>query len=153
MFLRNSALLAAPIAAASVPVAALSKDRSDDGLKARLARLEDEAAIRELHRSWLRQVNAAGGSALLDSSVRRITAHPAGVAENIELAVDGRSATGHYHYSLELEALLPADSTLAQMAHAQGTGTVCRTEHRVLTVEYIKAADTWNIGKVALQPG
>jgi hypothetical protein len=151
MFLRRSALLAAPITAVSALGVAPSKDRSDDGLKARLARLEDEVAIRELHESWLRQVNAAGGSALLDSHVRRITAHHAGAVDSIELAADGRSATGHFDYAIEREATLPLDSTLAQMAHAQGTGTVRSTERRMLKVEYTKAGDTWNIGKIVLQ--
>lgn len=153
MFLQGSALLAAPIAASAAPAAALSKLSSDEVLKGRLARLEDEAAIRELHESWLRQVNAAGGSPLLDSTVRRITAHHAGVAESIVLAPDGRSAIGHFDYAVELEAMLPLDSTLAQMAHAQGTGTVRTAERRMLKVEYTKAGDSWHIGKIELQAG
>jgi hypothetical protein len=151
MFLQRGALLAAPIAAASLPAVALAKDKSDDGLKARLARLEDEAAIRKLHESWLRQVNVAGGSALLDGSVRGITAHHAGAADCIELAADGRTATGHFDYAVELEVALPLSSTLAQMAHAQGTGTVRSTERRILKVEYTKTGAAWSIGEIVLQ--
>lgn len=151
MFLQRGALFAAPIASASIPALALSNNGPDDDLNARVARLEHEAAIRELHEAWLRQVNAAGGSPLLDSSVRCITAHHAGAVDSIELAADGRSATGHFDYAVELETTLPLDSTLAQMAHAQGTGTLRSAERRMLKVEYTRSGDTWSIGKVVLQ--
>src|SRR5580658_1479488 len=80
MFLKCGALLAGPIAAASVPAMALAKDQVDDGLNARLRRLEDEAAIREVHQSWLRQVNAGAGMALIGASVTRVIADHAGSA-------------------------------------------------------------------------
>jgi hypothetical protein len=147
MFLKRGALLAAPVAAASSAVVALA----DDGLKARVTRLEAEAAIRESHRTWLRQVNAAQGDALLDGTVRRITADHAGAAERIEIAADGRSAVGYFDHAVELETPLATDCTLAQMAHAQGHGNVRRTERRMLTVEYTRAGDTWKIGRVTLR--
>jgi hypothetical protein len=152
MFLKRGAMLAAPVAAASsVSVAAMTKDRSDDGLNARIARLENEAAIRKLHSSWLRQVNAAGGHPLLDSTVRRLGVHDAGAADRIEVAEDGRSAKGEFDCAVELESPLPLDSTLAQMAHAQGTGTVRVTQRRTLKVEYTKVADTWSISSAVLE--
>ena len=150
-FLKGGALWVAPIAAASAPAVALAHDvSSDNGLRARVAHLEDEAALRELHQSWLRQVNADEGRALLDGTIRRMTADLAGAAEKIEIAADGRSATGIFDYAVELETRLPEDSTLAQMAHAQGHGAVRRAERRVLTVDYIKASGTWKIARVAL---
>lgn len=145
-FLKGGALLAAPIAAASVSAVALA----DDGLKARLQRLQNEAAIRELHQSWLRQVNAARGDGLLDEAVRRITADHAGAPDKIEIAADGRSAIGYFDHAVELEAPLAEDCTLAQMARAQGTGTTCRSERRMLRVGYTKTGETWQIGRVAL---
>ncbi len=150
-FLKGGALLLAPIATASVSAVALADNGSaDGGLKARLARLEDEAAIRELHQSWLRQVNAGEGGEVLDEAVR-VTADHAGAADKIEIAADGRCAVGTFDYLVELETPLARDSTLAQMAHAQGHGTLRRAERRVLTVDYTKTNGTWKIGQVALR--
>jgi hypothetical protein len=145
-FLKGGALLAAPIAAASVSAVALA----DDGSKARLGRLEEEAAIRKLHQSWLRRINAGERDALLDPAVRRITADHVGAPDRIELASDARSAVGYFDYVVEAETPLALDCTLAQMAHAQGHGTTRRSERRMLTVEYTKTLGTWKIGNVAL---
>jgi hypothetical protein len=150
MFLKGGALMAAPLSAASASAAALAGDGSaDKGLKARLERLEDEATIRELHQSWVRQFNAGHGRDL-DDAVRRLTADHAGAADAIEIAADGRSAVGIFDYAVELAVPLAKDSTLAQMAHAQGHGIVRRTERRMLRIEYTKLSGTWNIGQVAL---
>jgi hypothetical protein len=143
-FLKGGALLTAPIALASVSAAALA----DEELNTRLMRLEDEAAIRELHQSWLRQVNAGGHPTLHDSAVRRITAHHAGAPDRIEVAADGASAFGYFDCVVQSETSLAEDCTLAQMAHAQGHGTVPQTERRILTIEFTKASGTWRIGKV-----
>jgi hypothetical protein len=151
MFLKGGALLAAPIAAASVTGMALAKDQTDDGLNARLRRLEDEAAIRDVHQSWLRQINAGQGMALLGGSVTRVTADHAGVADRIEIAADGHRAVGRFDCLVDLETRLPDDSTLGQMAHAQGSGTLRITERLMLAVAYAKIAGAWTIEKVASQ--
>jgi hypothetical protein len=157
-FLKGGAFLAAPIAAAAIPAVALA---GDDGLKTRLERLEDEAAIRELHQAWLRRVNAGdGGGPLLDGGalldhgdgVRRITADHAGAPDKIEIAADGRSAVGNFDYAVETETPLKKDCTLAQMAHAQGNGSLRRSERRLLTVAYTKTRGAWEIVKVASTP-
>ncbi|HEX4024415.1 MAG TPA: hypothetical protein VHX52_06890 [Steroidobacteraceae bacterium] len=145
-FLKSGALLAVPVAAASVPGVVLA----DDGLKARVKRLQDEAAIRELHQSWLRQVNAGERAARLDGAVRRITDDHAGAPDKIEIAADGRSAVGLFDCAVEVETPLARDCTLAQMAHAQGNGTFRRAERRTLTVDYTKANGTWKIAKASL---
>jgi hypothetical protein len=144
-FLKGSALLAAPIAVASVSATALA----EEGLKARVKHLEDEAEIRALHESWLRHINAGERHPLLDSAVRRITAHLAGAPDRIEVAADGRSAVGSFDYSVDAETPLAGDCTLVQMAHAQGHGTMLRTERRIFTIDYAKSDGTWKIGKVA----
>jgi hypothetical protein len=151
MFLKCGALLVGPIAAASVPALALAKERADDGLNARLRRLEDEAAIREVHQSWLRRINAGGGMALIGGSVTRVMADHAGSPDRIEIAAGGGRASGRFACAVDLETLLPDDSTLAQMAHAQGSGILHTTERLMLTVEYRKVAGTWIIDKVAAQ--
>jgi hypothetical protein len=156
-FLKGGALLAVPLASA-VPAAVMA----DDGLKARLARLEDGAAIRELHQAWLRQINrgtnaGAGDTAALfatlqgaafDQGVRSIAPDHAGQPDAIEVAADGKSATGRFQCLVGIETAIAQDCTLAQMAHAQGGGFVCRTERCVLNVEYVKASGAWAIAKV-----
>lgn len=146
-FLKGGAALAAPVAAASVSAVALA----DDGLKARVKRLEDEAAIRDLHQSWLRKLNVGERDVRLDKAVRRINADQAGAPDRIEITADGRSAVGYFDCTVEEETPLAKDCTLAQMAHAQGNGTFRRSERRILTVDFTKAAGTWQIAKVALK--
>lgn len=143
-FLKGGALLAAPLAAGSVAAVALA----GEGLKDRVARLEDQAAIRDLHQAWLRQLNAAEGDGRLDSRVRRVTAHHAGAPDRIELTADGRSAVGYFDCAIEVETPLARDSTLAQMAHVQGHGAVRRTARGLLTVSYARASGTWRIQQV-----
>jgi hypothetical protein len=179
-FLKNGALLAVPLAAAAAPAAIVA----DDSLKSRLARLEDEAAIRNLHASWLRQFNAAGASAAApDSSghdfsgaasgstktrlqplrdtppaaepgeiLRRIAPDHAAAPDAIDVAPDGRSASGRFHCLVEIETPILRDSTLAQMAHAQGSGFLRRAERRVLRVTYAKSSGAWSIASATLAP-
>jgi hypothetical protein len=152
-FLKGGAVLAAPLAVA-LPAAVMA----DEGLKARLMRLEDEAAIRELHQNWLRRINtgardaaelfAKAEGAASQQSVRSIAADHSGQPDAIEVAADGKSASGRFHCAVESETAIPQDGTLAQMAHAQGSGFVRQTERRVLKVEYVKTSGAWVIAKV-----
>jgi hypothetical protein len=152
-FLKRGGLLAFPLAAAA-PAAVMA----DDGLKARLARLEDEAAIRELHHDWLRRINAGADAATplfadpegtaFDQTVRSIAADHAGQPDAIEVTPDGKSAAGRFQCVVEIETTIAQDCTLAQMARAQGGGFVRRTECRALKVEYVKASGAWAIAKV-----
>jgi hypothetical protein len=157
-FLKRGALLAVPLATA-VPAAVMA----DDGVKSRLAKLENEAAIRELHQTWLRRINtgvadearalfADPKSAAFDPTVRRIAADHEAEPDAIEVAPDVKSATGRFHCSVEIETPIAQDCTLAQMAHAQGTGFIRRTEHRVLKVGYVKASGAWAIAKAEFAP-
>lgn len=158
-FLKRGAILAVPLAAVA-PGAVLA----DEGLRARLSRLEDEAAIRELHQSWLRAINnadtgalgastptlAAAESAFPNQRVRSVIADHLGEPDAVQMAPDGKSAAGRYHCTVEIETPIAQDCTLAQMAHAQGGGFVRRTERRVLQVEYTKASGEWLIAKAQL---
>jgi len=152
-FLKGGALLAAPLAVAA-PAAILA----DDATKARLAKLEDEAAIRDLHQNWMRRINtrtsdagaplfADAKAAAFDPSVRGIAPDHAAAPDAIEVAADGTRAAGRYHCAVETETAIPRDSTLAQMAHAQGGGFIRSTARRVLHVEYAKTAGKWAIAK------
>lgn len=158
-FLKAGSLLAAPLAAVAVPAVVMA----DDGLKARLAKLEDEAAIRELRQTWLRRINTGArdaatslladpDGAALDPSVRSVAADHSGPPDAVEIAADGRSAAGHFPCAVEIETVIAQDCTLAQMAHAQGSGFVRRTERRVLKVEYVKTSGAWAIAKVEFAP-
>jgi hypothetical protein len=159
-FLKRGALLAAPLAAVAAPAAILA----DDEMRARLAKLENGAAIRDLHQAWLRAINAGEGGdeaafifanarrAALDPAVRSVAPDHAGEPDAIEVAADGKRAIGRFHCIVETETAIPQDSTLAQMAHAQGSGYVRRAEHRVLKVGYAKASGAWAIAKAEFAP-
>jgi len=158
-FLKGGALLAAPLAAVAAPVVVMA----DDELKARLAKLENEAEVRELHQNWLRRINTGARDAAaslfadpkraaFDPSVRSIAADHAGQPDVIEVAADGKRAAGRFHCAVEIETAIPQDSTLAQMAHAQGSGFVRRMERRMLNVEYVNTSGAWAIAKAGFAP-
>jgi hypothetical protein len=158
-FLKRGAVLAAPLTVA-LPATVMA----DDGLTARLARLEDEAAIRELYQTWLRRINTGAGDATaslyaspegarFDPTVRGIAADHSRPPDAIELAADGMSATGRFHCALEIASAIAQDCTLARMAHAQGGGFVLRTERRVLKVEFVKSSRAWAIANVEFALG
>jgi hypothetical protein len=149
-FLKGGALLAAPLAAAAVPAAVMA----DEKLRARVARLENEAAIGKLHRAWLGKINrgaTGAASPLIKNSeglaphheVRRILAEHGEQPDMIELAADGESAVGRFPCLVEFATAIAPDCTLAQMARAQGGGFVHRTERRILRVEFVKASGAW----------
>ena len=158
-FLKGGALIAAPLAAVAAP--ALVK--ADDELKARLAKLENEAAIRELHQTWLRRINTGEADAAapllsdrertaFDQAVRSVAPDHAGQPDVVEVSADGKSAVGRFHCAVELETAIAQDCTLAQMARQQGSGFIRRTERRVLNVEYEKASGAWAIAKIEFAP-
>ncbi|HTV80705.1 MAG TPA: hypothetical protein VMF03_20810 [Steroidobacteraceae bacterium] len=144
-FLSGGALLAAPLAGATLCASAVA----GAGPPPQLTHLEDQAALREVHHRWLRKVNAGERTALLETSVRRIVTDHAGAPERIEVAADRGSAVGYFDCAVELETALDRDSTLAQMAHVQGHGSVRRTERRMLKVDYVRSAGAWTIRTVA----
>lgn len=148
-------MLAAPLAAVGIPAVVIA----DDQLKVRLARLENEAAVRQLHQTWLRRFNTETRdrsaslftnpeAGAIDTSVRSIVADHTGRPDIIEVAADGKSATGRFDCAVEIENAIPQDSTLARMAHAQGGGFVRRTLRRVLSAAYVKTSRGWAIAKV-----
>ncbi len=161
-FVKVGALLAAPLAVAA-PAAALA----DDARKARLARLEDETAIRDLHQAWLRRINTGADAtglfadprragfegALAERAVRSLAADHTGEPDRIDLAKDGLSAAGRFACVVEVEADIAEDCTLAQMARAQGGGFIRQTDRRLLEADYVKTSGGWAIAKVGLTRG
>jgi hypothetical protein len=156
-FLKVGAAAAAPIAVA-VPAAAMAEDRR----KARLQRLEDEAAIRDLHQALIRKINTGerGGAAELfldpsrariEEDLRAIVQDHAGEPDRIKVSSDGQSASGRYACVVELEVDLGEDCTLARMAHLQGGGFIRETQRRVLKASYARSGGAWAIAKVEFE--
>jgi hypothetical protein len=154
-FLKNGTMLAVPLAAVAAPAVVMA----DDELRLRLARLENAAAIRELHQMWLRRVNTGVGdagrelaaspaAAIFDPAIRGIATDHSGQPDAIEVSADAKSAVGRFHCVVETETSIAEDCTLARMAHAQGGGFVRRTERRVMKAEYVKASGAWLIAKI-----
>ncbi len=154
-------MFAMPLAAVVAPTVVMA----DDELKLRLARLENEAAIRELHQRWLRSINTGDGdanaemmlagpaAAAFDSAVRSIATDHAGQPDALEIAADGESAVARFPCIVESETPIAQDCTIARMARAQGGGFVRRTERRVLNAEYVKPSGAWKIAKVEFESG
>lgn len=139
-FLAAGAMIAVPV---GVPVAV-----AGGGFGTRPARAGDEAAVRALHDAWLREVNrGAVAPRVAGGAVRAIAADRHGAPDSIELTADARRAAGRFHCAVEVETELAPDCTLAQMAHAQGTGFVRATERRVLEVDYVRIDDGWMIAR------
>lgn len=148
MFLKGGALLAAPMAAGTAGAMALA----GEPLRSGSTHHDDEAAIRQLHQSWLWQVNAGELPSQLPGNVHRIGAAPAGTAGTITIAADGRHAVGHFEHLVELQTPLSPDSTLAQMAHIQGNGKVRHTQLQRISVDYDRSGSVWRIVKIDFEP-
>ena len=154
-FLKGGAILAAPLAIA-VPAAAMASDDK----AVRLQRLEDEAAIRALHRDWLGRVNAgepaadlfvrADAAHCLDSAVCALTADPAS-PDMIEIAGDGSHATGQFRCTVETQSRLAPHNIFAQMALAQGGGITRTSQQQLVIAGYVKADDRWLIATVEMR--
>lgn len=152
-FLKGGAIIAAPLAVA-MPAAAIAAD----GRAERLRRLEDEAAIRALHQDWLRRVNARGpadalfvdasAARCLDDAVCAIAPDHAAEAERIDIAEDGKRATGRFTCLIETETRLLPENTFAQMALAQGGGVTRTSERREVRADYVKLGQSWAIAKI-----
>ncbi|HEY1125460.1 MAG TPA: nuclear transport factor 2 family protein [Sphingobium sp.] len=157
-FLKGGAIVVAPLATIGVPAAAAL---AGDGDRDKLARLQDEKAIRDLHASWLRQVNsgnyAAAARLYADDKASCALAGIASVAadqdaEGLEFARDGKHASATYAAHIEVETAIAPDHTLAQMLHAQGEGMVRTSEQRMLKADYVRTPDGgWAIAKLDFQ--
>ena len=151
--LKVSALAAAPLAAV-VPAGVLA----DDGSRARLARLEDERAIAELHRAFLRRVNGQGecgqfvaraDAVTLEEGLRSIADDPTRDGA-LELADDGTRASSRRPVRVEIDTEFTGHTTLEKMARFQGQGSHRRSEMRVMATDYVKGKDGWRIARLSL---
>ena len=156
-FWKAGAVLSAPLAAVT------ARDASAEGvadesaaLRVRLAMLEDVEAIRELHRTYARLINAqaraeaaalfaAPAEARLDVRIRRLTADRFGQEDVIEVAADRATATARIHCTVETETPIEPRCPLVEMARAQGDGVVRWSERGVLENAYVKERGAWRI--------
>jgi hypothetical protein len=153
-FLKGGALIAAPLAAVGAPAIALAADDS----KERLARLEDEKAIRALHQGWMRHINSgdlaaarqlyanAKSAPALDRIASVLPDHSA-ESDKIAFTKDGR-ASATYVAIIETETLIAPDNTLTQMLHVQGEGRVRASERRSLKADYVRTRNGWAIANI-----
>lgn len=159
-FLKGGAIVAAPLAAVGAPAAALAASARHD----KLARLEDEKAVRDLHGRWLRHIakgdHDAAASLYASSScagalagIVTLAQDHAGAGEAMEIAADGRKASARYAATVEMQTPIAPDNTLVQMLHAQGEGYVRTSEARTLKADYVKRPDgTWAIAGLGFEP-
>ena len=156
-FLHAGAALSAPLAVSSAH-ALKTDDEDHEALKARLAELEDVNAIRELHQSYARLINAGAREqaaalfanpreAQLDESIRRLSADRFGEQDIIEIAADRETATARIHCTVEIATAIGPSCTLVEMAREQGEGFLKQSERRVLESSYVKQSGAWKIAR------
>jgi hypothetical protein len=160
-FLRTAgAALSVPLAAAGVHAAAHDPGDEAAALRARLGALEDTQAIRELHQTYVRHLNAreygavaslfAGGAvAPVPAGISRVTWDPAVQPEVMELAADRTSAIARIPCAAERETPLDPTCTLVEMALQQGGGVVTSVEHGLFENVYVKEDGAWRIRQLA----
>jgi hypothetical protein len=154
--------LPASIAAAGATVS-LDAAGTGESLAARLARLQDENAIRALNLEYARHVNAGTRDELallfidpanvqLAADVRRVAPLGFGDQDRVDIAADRQTASASLHVSLGAETPLDPDCTLVQMARQQGNGIVERTDLGVFENTYVKRDGVWKIQSSTFRP-
>jgi hypothetical protein len=154
--------LSAPLAI-SATLAAKGQGSDAEDLSARVAALEDANAIRALHQTYVRLVNASAheevatlfadpSAALVDDNVRNLSADRLGEHDVIDVApVDG-TATARLHCTVETATAIEPSCTLVQMARLQGEGVVKKSERRVLESTCVKQNGIWKFERAAYRP-
>ena len=155
-FLKSGAIVAAPLAVVAAPAAAAF---TDDGSKARLARIEDERAIEALNRAFLRRFNAGehtgeffarGKAAKFAKDVIALRIDAAAEPDHFAISDDGAHASAHIACVTEFDRQLEGEGTFVEMARLQGNGPVRLSEARNFVGNYVKTADGWAIERVEL---
>jgi hypothetical protein len=153
----SAAALSAPLAVSGAH--ATQRDAEDtEALKARLAMLDDVNAIRELHQAYARLMNSGARDeaailfadpreALIDASIRKLSADRFGQQDVIEIATDRKTATARIHCTVELETAIGPSCTLVEMARVQGEGFLKQSERRVLESSCVKQDGVWKIAR------
>ena len=149
------AALSTPLVAAGASLPGAAAD--GDSLQARLARLEDEHAIRALNDRYAKHVGAAArddlaalfddpSHARLDEGVCGLTSEASDPADASEIAADRRSAVARVHWTVHTETVIGPSCTVVEMARLQGGGVVQAAEPAVFENRYVRRDDgTWRL--------
>jgi hypothetical protein len=151
--------LSAPLAAVAVTTP-LGAVQEVDPLTARLARLEDECAIRALNQAYARHLNAGASEAMaalfadasdarVDTSLRSVSADGFGEQDAIDVAADRQTATARVYCVVEADTVIGPSCPLVEMAREQGGGVVTRTEHGVFENAYVRRDGIWRLQRSA----
>ena len=154
-FWKAGATLSAPLALVTTRASG-SRVESGEALKARLAHLEDVNAIRELHQTFARHVNARAheevvklfadpSEAQIDQSIRNLSADQFGERDVIEVAAGRNAATARFHCTVRTETAIEPSCPLVEMARQQGDGVVRHSERSVLEIACVKQGGVWKI--------
>lgn len=156
-FWQAGAALSAPLAVAAARASARSVE-GDERLQARLAVFEDVDAIRGLHQTYARLVNAGAHdqiaalfadpeNAQIDETIRMLLGDAFGAHDVIEVAPDRETAMARIHCTVETETAIESSCTLVEMARQQGEGLLRHSERRVLESAYVKRDGAWKIAR------
>lgn len=153
-FLKVGALAATPVAMLA-PVTALA----DDGTRTRLAQLEDEKAIADLTRAFLRRFNTSDAAScdefIASADAICVDTDLIAIAEDqlsdpvIELVENGARATYHSACMIERSTDFTGNSTLEQMARFQGYGSALHSHKGVLDAQFARTAEGWTITRLS----
>lgn len=151
--LKFGALAAAPVAAL-VPAATLAGDES----AARLARIEDERAIGDLVKGFLRRFNGSGNCSefVASSGAIRIDPQVCAIREDarhdphLAFADDGQRASWQSRAEVDLLTNFEGHSIIEKMARFQGQGSALSRAGRRLEAEFVRNGDGWTITRLAL---
>lgn len=151
--LKLGALAAAPVAAFA-PAATLAADDS----AARLARMEDEKAITDTLRRFVRRFNgsrncarfvADAGAICIDPQVKAVR-EDASSSPQLAFARDGKSASCKMHAEIEWHSQFSGQTTVEKMARFQGQASAVSRASGQLEAQLARTADGWTISHITL---
>jgi hypothetical protein len=157
---KAGAALSAPLALAAASTHARVAD-DEATLQARLARLENVNAIRELNRRYAQHVNAgahdeaarlfADAARARPDGVRAIATDLLGGEDAIEIDAGGERARSRSFCTVQTETPIEPVTPLVEMARTQGGGVAKRAERGVLEGTYVKRDGVWKIDTLAFR--
>jgi hypothetical protein len=154
-FIRTAgAAISGPMALAVATAAPAAAAATHDDAAARLARLEDVAAIRALTCTYVRHLNAGEldkaaelfaepSGVRFDASLAALTPSDFGDADAIAIAPDRRTAASRLAVAVIYESAIGPECPAVEMARQQGGGVVTRTEHVIVENAYVRREGAW----------
>jgi len=151
-FMKAAAAMSAP----AVFATGISKAAPGPGaLEEKLAKLEDEIALRMLRADTIADINGASRDMLaeLEPGLRQIVAsHESDAAASVDVSADRAVARMSVPCTAHLDAPIEAPgSSLVDMARLQGEGVVTRTDARVLEIACTRTSAGWELSRAQLR--